>query len=132
MRPSLRRVANFDLLRCLETGAGIRVDDAGDVILAGLTSSSMNEPVAIQDVYTAKLAGSDGRVEWVSQIGTTTCLLYGLGINSAENVRAFDLGPRGTIVVTGYAGGSLAEPSNGGVVNGADVFVMRLNHDGSL
>ncbi len=108
---------------------GLCVDAAGDLILAGSTTASLGEPNGGgADVLTAKLRGSDGELVWTSQIGKTTSALHGLDPKGSDYPFDISLGPRDTMVLAGSTGGNLAESNAGN----SDVFVMRLNPDGSL
>ncbi len=109
--------------------AGLCIDRAGDLILAGFTYGSLAAwSAGGTDIFTAKLNGSDGQVLWVSQIGDITSTLHGLEALGNDWARDLALGPRGTIAITGGTSGNLAEPQAGS----SDVIVMRLTPKGEL
>ncbi len=111
--------------------AGIVLDSAGDLILAGWTLGSLSEPNAkakTSDVFLAKFDTQDGEFVWVAQFGKTTSELHGFGAKGDEVVGGLALGSDDTIVLTGGTTGNLGDFKAGS----SDVFVMRLAPDGTL
>ncbi len=118
-------------IKRVESVVGCCIDSAGDIVVAGSTTGSLNEPNAgphRNDVFTAKFRSTDGEVLRVSQIGATTSALHGLGAKMQDWVQGVCLAPDDTIAVAGYTTGNLGGPQGGA----RDVFVMRLAPDGSL
>jgi hypothetical protein len=114
-----------------EAAASVRLDPAGNLVLAGSTGGSLNEPNAgSSDIFTARIRGDDGHVLRVSQLGQTTASARGLDATGGESVNqsCLALGPGGSILLGGSTSGSLAEPSGGS----SDVILLRLNSSGGL
>lgn len=100
-----------------ETPAGVALDGAGSVYVAGSTSGALTgTSFGSQDGYVRRL-GSDGSVLWTRQFGT----------NGMETVK-------GPVVDVGdlvYVGGGTTGALAGANAGGTDGFVRALDSDGS-
>ncbi|HRK01856.1 MAG TPA: SBBP repeat-containing protein [Oligoflexia bacterium] len=104
----------------VDTVAGIRVNAAGEVFIAGQTLGSLGEANAGSgDAYVAKLTAA-GAVSWIKQFGNVT-----IGANAAlnEDVTGIGLLSGGDVVVGGYTQGNLAEVRGGA----SDPWIARLD-----
>jgi len=101
------------------TGADVKVDALGNILVTGYTSSNLAgvPTVAIHDYYIAKYS-SAGTLTWVRQVGSTITEGTRLAIDNQNN-----------IIVTGHTSGPI---SGATLVGSDDVFVTKYNSSGTL
>jgi hypothetical protein len=113
---------------------GLLIDDAGDIFVAGRTSSPdfPNTPGAFDssyngfvDAYVARLDGSGGSLDWSTFLGG----------HVSEQAVAIELDAAGNPIVVGYTS-STDFPTTAGsyqsnLAGGLDVFVTKLKSSGS-
>jgi hypothetical protein len=98
-------------------GPRIGVDGAGDLYIAGTFQSQIGfgavnlASAGSDDVYLAKLRGSDGAVLWATSIGAT----------GSDNIIDLTVDASGRVVITGNASGALN--IGGGNQGGLDAFI---------
>ncbi|MEP7122182.1 MAG: SBBP repeat-containing protein [Byssovorax sp.] len=114
-----------------QAGRGVAVDSAGDVLLTGSFTGSVNfggsslTSVNGRDVFVAKLDSSSGAHLWSKRFGGTTAADDGAGQSVAvDSARAVLL--TGSFAGSVDFGGGLA-PSAGG----RDIFVVKLDANGA-
>lgn len=111
----------------------ISLDRAGNLVLAGMTQGSLNEPNGGSwkfDIFTARIRRTDGFVVSMNQIGQTTATALNFNANNDESVgsNGFAIGPAGTLYLGGATSSRFAE-QRGGL---SDALLLRLDPDGRL
>lgn len=113
-----------------EVATSLRLDPLGNLVVAGITSGTLDEPYGgVNDIFTARFRGTDGKVLSVSQLGRTTAR-SGFDTSKDDRVgrRGLALGPAGTILVGGSTTGDFGESLGGGT----DALLLRLDTHGKL
>ncbi len=116
-----------------DTGTSVAVDDDGNIIVAGQTSSINNFSFNSPSTYNG--GSTDGFLAKVTADGTMLCNHY-IGGDGAETVHKITTGPEGRIVICGSTGSAsllyangVQQTYGGGLSDG---FLMSLNATGQL
>ena len=119
-----------------ETPTGIRVDDAGNIFIAGFLTGTMDfdpgtkvnnlNSLGDEDIFLLKL-NTDGDFIWVKQIGST----------SFERISDIQIDPTGNIYLLGSFSTSLdADPSSIAVnvlyASQGNTFILKFDNSGQL
>lgn len=108
-----------------EYGRAIALDAAGNLVVAGTTSGSLDEPNAgINDLFAMRLAARDGTLLSVRQLGATSAAESGRDFSGNELVRGLAVDADGRIDLAGSTTGDLAEPNAG---FSHDALLLRLS-----
>ncbi len=103
-----------------DNAAGLALDDAGDIYVAGTTNGSFdgNRHLGSSDVFVAKVS-SDGETLWSTQFGTS----------ASDSARGIAVDAAGAVYVTGSTFGDLAGSISEGM---SDAIVAALDPDGEV
>jgi beta-propeller repeat-containing protein len=103
----------------VDTSAGVSVDAAGGVFIAGATSGALDGSAAgFGDAFVAKYS-SDGVLAWVRQLGTS----------QPDAASAVTVDTDGNVIIAGYSRGTLDGTREG---LDADALVAKYTTDGVL
>lgn len=104
----------------------LAIDSSDNVILVGRTMGALGETSGgDSDVFMAKLAGSNGAVSWLKQLGSPTMGSASSGHDTATRVR---LDSSDNIYISGETTGALGEASAGNF----DSYVLKANSSGTV
>ncbi|MDH5674752.1 MAG: hypothetical protein OEZ06_21670 [Myxococcales bacterium] len=101
--------------------SAVAIDSKGDVVIAGATAGDLDGSNLgeYRDIFVAKLAGDDGRVLWLVQLGSP----------DDDHGGAIAIDPDDQLAIAGWTAGNL---SGKDLAGGQDAFVLELSGvDGS-
>ncbi len=102
-----------------DSGRAMACDASGNIFVAGSTGAKPDgSALPARDAFVRKF-DAEGHCLWIRQWGT----------EADEEVHSIGVGPQGALFVTGSTTGDLGGHGNAGKT---DVFVTRLNPDGSV